>query len=163
MSWFSNDRNAKVRSAANHFLNVSTKVAAHFPLDPDMDQREDGRIGRITPVVLLPLGVDYSENNLNLGLTRDMSSEGMAVSSLGPIPVGEQLVVGIGIGDEFCAFLAQCVRSQPIGYGFFESGVHLKEVLTSREFMALKEFAQYLQDNPPRDLVALVENADPVA
>ena len=157
MNWFSDGKQAKVRRTINGFLNATTSVESHLQIDPSADQRDDGRIDRITPVVMLPLCEDYNEDGLNLGLTRDLSCEGMAISSLGSVPVGEKLAIGIGSGDMFCALLCECVRCAPIGYGFFESGVRILEVLHSRDFFALKNFANYLERNPPKNLLALVQ------
>lgn len=162
MSWFGNgnSKRLKVRKTISRLLNTTTSLASHLTIDADTDQRDDLRVGRITPVVLLPLSGDSSEDNLNLGLTRDLSSEGMAISTLGSIAVGERLAIGIGKDDDFAVLLGECVRSEPIGYGFFESGVNVLEVLPSHDFMPLKNFAHFLEGNPPKSLIELLDKVD---
>lgn len=159
MSWFFNGNENKrqaVRRTLNRLLNTSMSLESRLSLAPENDKRVDSRITRNTPVVVLPL--DGVAEDLNLAVTTDLSSEGMALTSLGPIPTGSQLAVGIGdIEEEFHVFLAECVRSRPIGYGYFESGIRIVELLPAKRFDELKDLVQHLEKNPPTSLFALRE------
>ena len=116
----------------------------------EADRRQDSRVPRTTPVVILPLVADHQDAGPTLGLTKDMSCEGMAVTTLGTLPVDANLAVGIGGNTDFSVMLCRCVHCQPIGYGFYESGVHVREMLDANDFVPLKNYAHYLENELPK-------------
>lgn len=156
MSWFSKNKKTDVHRTLARILNSTVSVKSHMPIDPAADQRIDSRITRTTPVIVLPLDQEGEESQLTIGLTLDVSCEGMALATLGTLPKDCRLAVGLGRDDDFSVLLCECVRSVPIGFGYFSSGVLVVEVLPVNDFVALKEFAQYLEANPPVSSLSLV-------
>lgn len=161
MSWFNSNKKADVHRTINRILNSTVSIVSHMQIDAATDQRDDIRVARTTPVVILPLTNEDEEDQITMGLTQDLSCEGMAISTLGELPVGIELAIGIGSGGDFSVFLCECVRSQAIGYGFYESGVHLHELLPSKDYVPLKQFAHYLEATPPKSMLSLLAAAKP--
>lgn len=155
MSWFSNRSKTDVHRTVNRLLN-STLTLESF-VQVNADQRKDQRILRTLPVVILPLG-QTSESELTVGLTQDLSCEGMALTTLGPLRLDSELAIGLGDGDHFTVLLCVCKRHTSLGFGFFESGIQIEEVLPARDFQPLREFAEYLEANPPTTVLSLRES-----
>lgn len=156
MNWFSNNNKADVHRTINRILNSTVSIESHMAVNSDADKRDDIRVPRTMPVVILPLADVSEDEQITVGLTQDLSCEGMALVTLGPLPIDTEMAVGIADGESFTVLLCESRRREAIGFGFYESGVHIKEVLPAKDFMPLREFADYLETNPPKSILSMV-------
>ena len=160
MPWFfsgNDEQQQQVRRAMNRFLNNTTSIQSHLEIAPERESRNDSRISRMVPVAILSLSDDTTEENLNLGVTRDLSSEGMAIVSLGHLSVARQLTGCIGNHDEFLVFLGERVRCDSIGYGFYETGIRIIELLTPNDCPVLRDFTSFLERSPPKGILEVAK------
>lgn len=112
---------------------------------PERDARIETRSALNLPVVVAHYrNKSKLDPELFTAITQDLSFEGLALISQGPIPKGD-VVVGIGPPDDWSVLQGKTLRSDRIGVGFFLSGVHISKILPPHEHEALLQFAHQLE------------------
>ena len=159
MSWFTTDNKLDIQRKLERIMNKTVSVGSHVPIEKDVDERFDDRSHRLTPVVLLQLTDQSDCPQITTGLTKDISIEGLGVTTLGTLEPGSTYAVGIGDRDEFTVLGCRCVRSDALSYGYYANGLQVEDILSEVDFVSLKEFAEYLRDNPPQSSLPVAPGA----
>lgn len=159
MPWFTTDYKQEIQRKLERILNKTISVGTHVPIEKDADERSDDRSERLTPVVLLQLTEQSDCPQITTGMTKDISIEGLGVTTLGMLEPGSNYAVGIGEGEEFTVLGCRCVRSDPLSYGYYANGLQVEHILSEVDFVSLKEFAEYLRDNPPQSSLPVAPGA----
>lgn len=149
MSWFTKTNKQEIQRKLERLLNKTVSVTSLVEIDEDVDERFDDRSERLTPVILLRLVEGEEAPQITTGVTKDMSIEGLGVTTLGKLEAGSRYAVGLGQGEEFSVFECRCVRSDPLGFGYFANGLAATDLLSTVDFVSLKEFGDYLAAHPP--------------
>lgn len=149
MSWFTNNEKVHVQRTLGRILNRTLAVSSHFEIDHEHDQRLESRSPRVTPVLVLPLTSNDEESLVRIGLTQDISCQGLSLATLGKLAVGGEYAVGMGNREDFAVLKFCCVRTESMGYGYFASGLFATQVLSVADFVALRELAEHLESNIP--------------
>ena len=109
------------------------------------DSRWEDRSCRTIPVVLAP----YDDgrpivDEATIALTKDISSQGMALVLTHPFRAG-QVVVGIRQEDHLECLLGEIRQNAPLGAGFWQIGIELIEHLMPTEHPGLSALAPLAQ------------------
>lgn len=159
MSWFTKDNKLEIQRKIERILNKTMSIGSHISVGKDVDERFDDRSERLTPVVLLQLTDQANAPQITTGLTKDISIDGLGVTTLGTLEVGGTYAVGIGEREEFTVLGCRCVRSDALTYGYYANGLQVEDILSEVDFESLKEFAEYLRDNPPQSSLPMTSGA----
>ena len=149
MGWFSSDEKIKVQRTLGRILNRTLPVISHYEVDSEHDQRVESRNHRMTPVLALPLNAGDEGSGIRIGLTQDISCQGLSLATLGKLIEKEEYVVALGKREDFNVLKCCCVRTSSLGYGYFSSGMHALEVLSAHDFAVLHELAEHLEKHAP--------------
>lgn len=149
MSWFGNNEKIRVQRTLGRVLNRTTPVISHFEVDNEHDQRLDSRNYRMTPALALPLVANDAGSNIKIGLTQDISCQGLSLATLGKLVEQQEYAIALGKQDDFVVLRCRCVRTASLGYGYHTSGLHAIEVLSTPDFAVLQELAEHLEKHAP--------------
>ena len=125
-------------------INASFSFKKQHPELAGIEEgRTDTRNNRLMPVAIFLGGHD--EDSVLIGFTRDLSIEGVGLVTTREIPLGELLLV-IGGSDDRCVLRANCLHSHTIGYGCFQAGLRLTQILQAADYAPLLEYVDYLEE-----------------
>ena len=101
--------------------------------DEGLNRREDMRSERSFPVLLAPNVEDPDTQlaNVRLGITHDLSCEGVGIVTLGRVGYEDALIVTRGTDDDLLAFEGQLRNERHIGFGYFINGIQLTRRIES--------------------------------
>ena len=138
-----NPKSNEIRKATARLINTSFSLQSDYPEQAGVNEkRGESRITRIMPVAVF-LG-DNSESSIFVGFTRDLSLEGMALLTTREVPLSEFLVV-VGDRDHRTALRVQCMQSRSIGFGCYQSGLKITEVLRGAKYSPLLDYVAFLE------------------
>lgn len=103
--------------------------------------RTEPRANRSLPVLIVPIIDEEPDTALTaFGVTKDLSSNGMAVLSQQPIS-SEAVIVGLW-NDQCCEFMRATIRHQEaIEGGYWQMGLKLTEVVPRGDYINLSKLA----------------------
>ena len=135
----------EIRKATARLINTSFSVQNEYPEQAGVsEKRVESRTLRMMPVALF-LGGE-SDSSIFTGFARDLSLEGIGLVTTREVPRGELLLV-IGDRQQRTALRAQCRQSRPIGFGCYQSGLKIVEVLRGTKYGPLFEYVDYLDNS----------------
>lgn len=108
----------------------------------DEEVRKEKRINRTLPVLIVPFdGEEPDVSSAVFAVTKDLSSEGVAILSQQPVE-SDELIVGFW-SDSRCEFVRGnvCYR-RPADGGYWQLGVALTEVVPRSDNLALLELSR---------------------
>ena len=147
MFWSGRQRkqSQEIRRLMARIINGQFSSAELLMESPERDARIETRKSLNLPVVIADYrrGSDV-EPDWYSGITQDISCEGVAIMSQGPLPVGD-VVLGIGPTEDWSVLQCKTLRSNSIGYGFFLSGLHVSKILPTNQYSSVLEYAQSLE------------------
>lgn len=129
--WFNKEKK-EVALTMGRVINASVDLRNPMQ-DEGVNRREEMRSVRSFPVLLAP-NVDDSEvqlANVRLGITRDLSCEGVGVVTLGRVGYESALIVTRGTDENLLAFQGQLRNERHLGFGYFINGIQLTRRLES--------------------------------
>lgn len=93
------------------------------------ERRNDSRCGQSMPVYMARWdGESFSREEATIALSRDVSSQGIAVVVVGPFQA-EQVLVGFWVESRPCFAVGQVHNDTALGGGYRRLGIELVEIL----------------------------------
>lgn len=135
----------EIRKTTARLINTSFSLQNEYPEQGGVsEKRVESRILRMMPVAIF-LGGE-SDSSILTGFARDLSLEGIGLVTTRELPRSELLMV-IGDLEQRTALRGQCLQSRPIGYGCYQSGLKILEVLRGAKYTPLFDYVAYLDNS----------------
>tara|TARA_B100002052_G_C15579748_1_gene461716 strand:+ start:166 stop:618 length:453 start_codon:yes stop_codon:yes gene_type:complete len=143
--WF-NKQKKEVALTMGRVINASADVCNPME-DEDVNRREDMRSIRSFPVLLAPHTEDPDTqlSRVCLGITRDLSCEGVGVVTLGRVGFEEALIVTRGTDDNLLAFRGELRNERHLGFGYFINGIQLLRRLENNCLASIEKLIHELE------------------
>jgi hypothetical protein len=102
--------------------------------------RRDKRVNLSLVVLVVPLeNGEVQVDNAFYAVTRDLSACGVGII-LSQQRALDQVVLGIRLGSEMTFVHATAKHLNPMGYGFYQLGLEMTEIVSIDKYPALKVF-----------------------
>lgn len=145
MKWFKKQNDSDdVHRLMGRILNRSFTSGLLMETDLELEVRKETRSNVISMPVVVANDDPSGEPCIKSGITQDASCEGLAILSQGPIPYGD-VIVGFGPSDDWSVLNCTCLWSASVGYGYFQSGMHINKVLSPFDYEPIKQYAAALE------------------
>ena len=146
---FSSSQRAKekdVRRLMGRLINNTCNYDAEYKEAEYRQARSESRCERQIPVLLAPVEVQSeTDTPVIIGVTRDICCLGLSVITQERIPECQSLVV-IGDHASRIALQGQTRHCRHLGYGLYQSGIQLLEVLNQHSAATLIEYVDTLEE-----------------